>query len=170
MSRRLALKSNVVSYSVARRSCAKYGVIWSRGAWCSFSNVVSDGIQRFICARYGALWGIAALGVCFPASCSKVSRGSPMLSMTCSAASRHSPSVFHRRFHFHADSHLRYMWLLFEASRWLASRRCSSDCQHRAISLQEAFLGLVWCSVSESQREASQRSASICQRLVLCRH
>jgi hypothetical protein len=52
-------------------------------------------------------------------------------------------------------------------SQLLKSRPCSSLCQNRAISLPEAFLGQVWYYESSSRKEASQRSASVCQRRVL---
>jgi hypothetical protein len=49
----------------------------------------------------------------------------------------------------------------FAVSRRLASR------QHRAISLPETFLGLVWCSETASRRKASRRSTSAFQRRIL---
>jgi hypothetical protein len=48
------------------------------------------------------------------------------------------------------------------ASRRLASRHCSSVCQHRAISLPEAFCGLVWCYDSAWRRPASVSSFVPC--------
>jgi hypothetical protein len=53
------------------------------------------------------------------------------------------------------------------ASRRLASRRCSSACQHLDISLPEVFHDLVLRSDSSSRQEASRRSASVFQRRLL---
>jgi hypothetical protein len=110
------------------------------------------------------------------------------------AASGHWTSVFQHRDLWHLEAFLGMIWNfesshsrrrfssvvsdriprlvyakygVMSASRRLASRRCSSVFQHCAISLPEAFLGLVLCSESVSRREASRRSESVFQRRVL---
>jgi hypothetical protein len=148
--------SNFLSNVIPRIICAKFGVfVRRRDAGRRFGNIVPYGIPRLFLAWFG-IPSRRTLSIGFPASLDRICR---LVSLNMSA------------------------------SRWFTSWRCSSVLQHRVLWLPWAhissfgilsrrrFASVVSCVFSgvmnlglALRRQALQRSASICQRLVLCLH